>query len=249
MTSLREPTIAEIIRAALDARCADLRVSLPGEIVKFDPAKQLVHVRPLLREAHEDEAGVEVVEELPVIPNVPVQMYGAGDLVLTFPVEPGDPCLLVFTDRSLDLWKERGTSVDPVDLRRHNLTDAVAFVGVRAKPVALSGFDTDAAALRHANGKGVFVKSGGVDLGIKDPSDAVALASKVEAEINKLYNALAALTTVVNAHATVFSAHVHVITAGPPPAFATAAVPAAAFAVPSPPSAVAPVGSSVVKCE
>jgi hypothetical protein len=246
MTSLREPTIAEIIRAALDARCADLRVSLPGEIVKFDPSKQLADVRPLLREGHEDETGVEVVEELPVIPNVPVQMYGAGDLVLTFPVEQGDPCLLVFTDRSLDLWKERGTSVDPVDLRRHNLTDAVAFVGVRAKPAALSGFDTDAAALRHANGKGVFVKSSGVDLGIKNPADAVALASKVEAELNKLYTALAALTTVVNAHATVFSAHVHVITLVPVP---SAAPPATPFVTGTPPTTVAPVASIVVKCE
>lgn len=201
--SLRDASIADVVRVALDAKAADLRVSMPGEIVSFDDATQLAEVRPLLRESHEGEDGAEITEELPVIPNVPVHMYGAGDLVLTFPVAAGDPCLLVFTDRSLDLWLERGSVVDPIDVRRHDLTDAVALVGVRAKPAALSGFDTDAAALRHTDGTGVYVRSGRVDLGVKNASYAVALAEKVNSRLTHLETA--------------FNAHMHPTAAlGPP---------------------------------
>lgn len=238
--SLRDPSIAEIVRAALDARVADLRVSLPGAIESFDPETQLASVRPLLHDTHEDEAGDEVTEELPVIPNVPVQVYGAGELRLSFPVNPGDPCLLVFTDRSLDLWIERGGSVDPVDVRRHNLTDAVAFVGVRAKAGALADYDTDAAALRHADGTGVYVQSGRVDLGVKNASMSVALAEKVLTELSTLKTELAALVALYNTH-------VHPVTT-PPPASAPLGVAIVTTMLATAPTPAQSVASSVVKC-
>lgn len=238
--SLRDPSIAEIVRAALDARVADLRVSLPGSIESFDAATQLASVRPLLRDTHENEEGDEVAEELPVIPNVPVQVYGAGELRLSFPVKPGDPCLLVFTDRSLDLWIERGGVVDPVDVRRHNLTDAVALVGVRAKPGALASLDTDAAALRHDDGTGVYVRAGRVDLGAKNAAYAVALAEKTFDEIKKVRDSLADLVTKFNKHTHVASS------LGAPTGTASASTPPVSGTTPA---AVSSVASSVVKCD
>jgi hypothetical protein len=172
---LGKVTLAELIRRAIEARLAEVRVAIPGTIQKFDAATQLAEVRPDLQELRFDESDAELSESLPVVSDVPVQFPGAGGFVITFPVQPGDPCLLVFSDRSLDKWIENGGEVDPVDLRRHHLSDAVALLGVRSKPQALSSFNADCLSLG---------KDG-------EAEDFVALAQKVHDEIDALRGKLA----------------------------------------------------------
>lgn len=142
-TELGKVSLAEVIRRAVEARVAELRVALPGTIQKFDKATQLAEVRPDLRELRFDEEDGEIVDSLPVISDVPCIFPGGAGFSATWPVKKGDPCLLVFTDRSLDKWLEDGGEVDPVDVRRHHLSDAVAILGVRAKPDAIPDFDGD----------------------------------------------------------------------------------------------------------
>lgn len=48
---------------------------------------------------------------------------------MTFPVKPGDGCLLIFAERSLDEWKDGGGEVTPNDPRAMDLSDAVALMG------------------------------------------------------------------------------------------------------------------------
>jgi hypothetical protein len=229
------PTLAQVITRAINARLADVRVALPAHVEAFDPVTQLARVKPLLRESFEAEDGAEVSESLPVISDVPVQFPGAGGFVLTFPVKAGDPCWLVFSDRALDKWIASGAEVDPVDLRRHNLSDAVAMLGVRSKAGALAEFDAVHAWLGSAGGVGVSVREREVHLGVTHGAnavDAVALASKVEARLSALEGAM--------------NAHVHpvpnAVPAGPPPVLATA------LAVPIQFTAGA-VASSIVKAE
>lgn len=143
--SARSPSLALVLRTALERQARALRVSLPGRIEKFDAATQLADVAPLLQESVRDEEDSEQIETLPVIAGVPVQFVGGGAFAATFPVEPGDPCLLVFSDRSLDEWIDRGGLVDPIDVRRHDLSDAVALLGLRARPSALAEFDASRA--------------------------------------------------------------------------------------------------------
>lgn len=183
-------TLGEVLNRLRDQIMADLRVAIPARVERFDAARQLVDVKPLLKETSLDEAGAEVVESLHVISNVPVQFPGTAAFALTFDVKPGDECLLVFSDRSLDKWISSGGEVDPVDLRRHHLSDAVALLGVRHAG-AFAPVDADCAALRHRSGMGVYVKDGTVNLGSPAPGDALALASLVKAEIKALRDAYA----------------------------------------------------------
>lgn len=163
----RAPSLISVVRKHTDSRLADLHVALPARIESFDPSTQLARVKPLLRETVETEEGDEAVEALPVISNVPVQFPGGGGYVLTFPVAIGDPCLLVFADRALDRWIESGGDVDPVDLRRHNLSDAVAILGVRHRSAAKAlAVEIDGAALGEAAGVRVRVTGGQVHLGV-----------------------------------------------------------------------------------
>lgn len=134
--SERAATIAQVIRTALDRHSERLRVSMPGQIVSFNPVEQTADVRPLLPDVN---AGI--TEPLPTIPAVPVVFSGGGGFAETWPVTAGDECLIVFSDRSLDRWFVTGAVLDPRDLRTHDLSDAIAILGARPRPQALPQFD------------------------------------------------------------------------------------------------------------
>lgn len=190
-------TLAEAVRSAVHAGAAQLHVALPAIIQAYHPAEQTVDVQPSLKLARELEDDTIAAEAVPTIYRVPVQFPGGGGYVLTFPVAVGDACLLVFTDRSLDNWMgQSGQVVDPVDLRLHDLSDAVALLGVRTASGALSPAPpTDRVVLGIPGGFRLEVGPGALlDLG-GGSTDFVALASKVLAELNKV--------------ATAFNGHVH----------------------------------------
>lgn len=115
---------------------------MPGEIVSFDASKQTAQVKPLLADQILDTSGASRALPQPVLNEVPIVFAGGGGFAETWPVAAGDPCLLVFSDRSLDLWFARGGAVAPDDARSHDITDAVAILGARSKPGALTDFDT-----------------------------------------------------------------------------------------------------------
>lgn len=52
----------------------------------------------------------------------------------TFPLKQGDECILLFSDREIESWFING-DVNPLGYQRmHELTDAVAIVGIRSLP-------------------------------------------------------------------------------------------------------------------
>ena len=62
---------------------------------------------------------------LPLLADVPVFMP------VTFEVNPGDACLVVFADIDIDAFLETGEASVPRSARRHALSDGFAFVGFR----------------------------------------------------------------------------------------------------------------------
>lgn len=113
-----------------------LRFALPGRVEAFDPATQTAAVQPLIRQRFR---GGEPLS-LPLLRDVPVFFPGGRTAALTFPVEPGDECLLIFSDACIDGWFETGGEADPLSPRRHDLSDAFAFVGFRSRPNVLKSF-------------------------------------------------------------------------------------------------------------
>ena len=108
---------------------SSLRCAVPGTVESYDPGTQTVSVRPAAR-----RKGIP----LPLLRDVPVFFPGSRDSALTFPVSPGDGCLLVFADADTDRWFE-GEDGEPASGRMHDLSDAFAFVGFRSRPAALTG--------------------------------------------------------------------------------------------------------------
>lgn len=170
-SSVRSPQLGEVINRAVQLALANLFVMRTGRIEKFDASTGLADVKPLQKEVVEVDGGTEVVS-LAVVPNVPVMCLGGGDFADTFPVAKGDECLLIFADRSLDLWFELGGEQDPLDLRRHNLTDGIALVGLRAKPKKLSEWDTARRVIGKQGGPRIAVSADTVHLGVDHNQDA-----------------------------------------------------------------------------
>lgn len=154
----------------------DLHVSIPAKVVRVELAKGLVDAQPLVKDVFDGQA-----VSVPVIPNVPVVWPGAGGYRLTFPIAAGDIVLLVFSDRSLDLWLEKGGEVDPEDPRRHALSDAIAIPGLRSFREPWTGAAEDAAVLGKDGAPQVKASSDAVTIGregspvVKVTGDAVMI--------------------------------------------------------------------------
>ncbi len=119
-------TMTDAMRQAVLFQLYDVHTALPGQIVSYDYTTQKAVIQPCLKKSYLDGT----TQEMPILNNVPVIFPKAGGASLTFPVVPGDTCLLLFIERSTDLWKSVGGVVAPNDPRKFDLSDAVAIMGL-----------------------------------------------------------------------------------------------------------------------
>lgn len=97
-----------------------------------------------------DEQGIyqPVLVNYPVLLDCPAIVLGGGSGALTFPIQKGDECLVLFNDRDLDNWFQGGTGAAVATPRLHSFSDALILVGLRSLPNVLSKYDPKRAALR-----------------------------------------------------------------------------------------------------
>ena len=98
--------LSELLELLVEVKAKEVYTALPGKVESYNAQKQEAFVQPMVKTSYLTEEGDRAVENLPVIPNVPVLMPGAGGFRVTFPVQPGDFVLLVFSSRSIDKWLE-----------------------------------------------------------------------------------------------------------------------------------------------
>jgi hypothetical protein len=118
--------MTDAMRQAVLFQLYDVHTALPGQIISYDYTTQKAVIQPCLKKSYLDGT----TQEMPILNNVPVIFPRAGEASLTFPVVPGDTCLLLFIERSTDLWKSVGGIVAPNDPRKFDLSDAVAIMGL-----------------------------------------------------------------------------------------------------------------------
>lgn len=127
----------EAVQTHLDGRQAQIHTALPGHIVSYDPAKMTVSVQIGLQAIHQQIDGTIKPVTIQPITDVPVMFPTGGGHTMTFPIAPGDECLLIFTERNIDNWYQRGGVQQPNDYRMHDISDAMCFVGIRSQPNVL----------------------------------------------------------------------------------------------------------------
>lgn len=203
----RTPSLAEVVREALEARLSEVHVCLPGRVVAVDNAAQTVDVQPAIK-SRSRAGDALTVDALPVLPAVPYAVPRAGLWFVHMPIAIGDHVLLVFAERSLDVWRSLGGVVDPNDIRMHHLSDAIAMpCNVRPDAQALAPQAWANLVVGRAGGSTIHIKpTGAVALGSENPSDSVARASLVNARLTSLVPVMSALQTCMTALATAHTA-------------------------------------------
>lgn len=195
-------TLAELIRKAMDARLASVRVAIPARVERYDVETQTADVKPLVKDRLVCEDGI-LVESMPVIPSVPVAFPRGGGFFISFPLAKGDTGRIVVCDRSIDQWRKKGGEVDPLDVRMHSWAGAVFEPDLADSDHALADAHAENLVIGKDGGAQVHFTPGGEIHFLKEsPADAVALASKVDEKFESLKGQLDALKAAIGAAAT-----------------------------------------------
>ncbi len=141
----------EAEKKAFDNYDFDLRVASPGIIQSFDAAKQTVTVQVAIREKIKIEGQISDAV-IPLLVDVPIVIPQAGGYRLTFPIEVGDECLVIFSDTCFDAWYQNGGLQNQMSLRRHDLSDGFAILGIKSQPNSIANYSTDSVQLRNEAG-------------------------------------------------------------------------------------------------
>lgn len=119
------PTLAKVLEDTFESRLTNLHTCLPGRVTKYNHETQSASIQLDLRRVYRDGSEIEI----PVIGSVPVAWPRARGAFLHFPLRPGDVVTVVFSERSLDEWKEQGGLTTPKESRKHDYSDAIAIPG------------------------------------------------------------------------------------------------------------------------
>jgi len=127
---------------------SSIRVAMPGIVVSFDAGSQTASVKPAVNDSI-IEGGKQKSVPLPVISDVPVAFPQGGDYAVTLPVKDGDACILIFADSCIDAFAQSGTESAQAEVRHHDLSDAIAIVGISTGNAPVPGYDPDNLEMRH----------------------------------------------------------------------------------------------------
>jgi hypothetical protein len=163
---ISETQLAEVIRLAMDRSNAKVRTAFPAKVTAFNPDNgPTASVQPAVQGAFWDvDLEEPVFFEFPEITNCPVHYPAGGGFQITYPLEPGDDCLVLVAERSIDEWMGTGNASNtPRMLRRFDLSDAIVIPGLAPSARPLTGVDHDAlnigqdeTGLRLSIGNGAF---------------------------------------------------------------------------------------------
>ncbi len=167
---------AEALAATSAALSNDLRVALPGIIHSFDPETVTCTVAPAIKGTLKASDGSVSTVSYPLLVDVPVVFPRGGGCTLTFPVDKGDECLVIFADRAIDFWWQNGESQEPVNGRQHSLSDAFVLPGPQSQAKKISGISTGAAQLRTDDGAAFIELAAGHDISLTTPGKLTASA-------------------------------------------------------------------------
>lgn len=131
MNSMNE--FMQNLRGVIRGELNTIHTALHGKILAHDPGSNRASVQPLGKFKVEDGRALDY----PVIANVPVcfPCSMGGGAGITFPLQEGDGCLLVFHETQMDDYLSGGDSEDP---RKYSLNDAICIPGLYPNVIAPS---------------------------------------------------------------------------------------------------------------
>lgn len=184
--------LSYLILSAIDGTATQWYFCLPGIVQKYDRDTRIAEVKPALNRKFQDG-----VIEHPSIPNVPVVMPSGGTARLRLPVAVGDTGMLLFAQRSLDIWLHKGGVVDPQDQRKFDLSDAIFVPGLAPFSADVPDDSGSDDSLALVNDEGFFELTSSGKFKIK--RGTTELLSELSTSLSQINSALTAVATALGA--------------------------------------------------
>ena len=136
----------EEIRKMISKGLKDIHTAFPGEIVSFDEKTGHATIKPKM--VFRTPSGATI--EYPALSGVPVlfQQGNGGRSVIAFPVKPGDGCLVIIAEQSLDYWLSGQVTNSDLSF---DLTNAVCIPGLATapNPIVAEACKSNAVLIQH----------------------------------------------------------------------------------------------------
>jgi hypothetical protein len=129
-----------------------------GEIVSFDKTNQTATIKILHKKINENYSSSNVLVDYPLLQQVPCVVMSGGTSYISHPISAGDQCVVLFSDYMIDGWKNSGETRPSDFPRRHDISDAIAIVGLRALPNAIQSY-SDFLDLHYSDNSSIIIGS------------------------------------------------------------------------------------------
>lgn len=172
----------------------NVRTSIPGHVLSFDPVSQLAEVQIGLM--LEDRQGA-TTERRPII-HVPVQFWGAAGGTLECRVASGTEGTLLFSQECIDSWVDQGGVAVKSEPRRFSINDAYFMPGIRSIPGAITGFANNGIRLRNNSGSMYAWLKDDASISLSNGSGFITIAADGTVNINGVTITPASLVTTPN---------------------------------------------------
>ncbi len=124
-----------------------------GIIQSFDADHQTATIKLALKQVTEIAPdGTKTIKEYPLILKCPVMTLFGGVDFMSMPIAAGDNCIVLFNDREIDNWLAAGNGQTPTTPRLHDISDAIAIVGIRPLTNSIATYLTNGIRLSHGGG-------------------------------------------------------------------------------------------------
>ena len=133
-------TYAQFAEAIIKNISMTLNCVKIGKITSFDKNDQTASVQILHRIDGNYDLDIDKSVDYPLLCKVPVVVLQGGGASITFPIKDGDQCIVLFCDYMIDNWWVSGNVSSSDFPRRHDLSDAIAIVGLSALPNVIKDY-------------------------------------------------------------------------------------------------------------
>lgn len=129
MKKITQQDMGEVLKGSRDATARGINCIQIGKIEKISD-NQTCEVALQIRRRVPDPVKGEKVIDMPLLVDCPYVVLSGGKSYIDMPIQVGDYCLVLFNDRNIDLWWKEETVGEPLNNRKHSLSDGIALVGI-----------------------------------------------------------------------------------------------------------------------